>query len=178
MATAAAGETAIRYEDETGAVSLTTAAELDLKRAARALPEWRRQHPGGFARPNVADARGWAWGTTHVPHDRLVDLDRLWVAAFDPVERWIVARPMRGVDLGSVRRLLTEPLGSPRELGSGAAEEPPEQGSCHSEAVRVADTVRSHACCLGVSLVGSLLQATAGGFGAVSRRLLNRSWAW
>lgn len=185
MAPKGSRETAIRYVDEAGEVSFTTAADLDLKRAARAAPEWRRHDSTWSPRPDVADSRGWAWGAAHLPHDRRVDPGRLWVAAFDPVERWIVARPIRGLDLGAVRRLVGEtrafthehPETSGSEPATGHASSRP--FSCPTETIRGTENVRGNHCVLGVAWVGSLLHATAGGLEAVSRKLLNSSgWAW
>lgn len=177
--------TTIRYVDETGDVSLTTAADLDLKRAARAAPEWRRHGATRSPRPDGAESRGWTWGAPHLPHDRLVDPGRLWVAAFDPVERWIVARPLRGLDLGAVRRLVGETGSSAREhvAPAGASEPAAHQLAralpCPTEVARVSGTVRLNPCQLGVAWVGSLLHATADGLEAVSRKLLKpSSWAW
>ena len=185
MAVGGPRDTAIRYVDEAGEVSLTTAADLDLKRAARAAPQWRRLGSTRAPRPGVADSRGWTWGAAHLPHDHLVAPGRLWVAAFDPVERWIIARPMRGLDLGVVRRLVGESGSSAREhSASAAATEPAVQQlaravPCPTEVVRVSEAVRRSPCHLGVAWVGSLLHATADGLEAVSRRLLKPSgWAW
>lgn len=177
MTAGAACDPSIRYVDEEGEVTLTTAAEVDLRRAARAVPAWRRHgsaHPLG---PEAAGSRGWIWGAAHLPHDRHLDLDRLWVAAFDPVERWIVARPIRGLDLAAVRRLVSEPSPIPGELSDPShatrlSRNVPRAG----DLARIADVVLTQPCQLGVSLVGSLLHVTAGGLGAARRRLLN-SWA-
>ncbi|MBK7722838.1 MAG: hypothetical protein IPI32_11625 [Austwickia sp.] len=182
----------VRYVDESGAVTVTTNEAIDLQRAVRSTPGSRHLPREGHRpqqRQDYAQAPGGHWWTAlagALPHDRHVDVDRLWVAAFDPVDRWIIARPLRGRGGSSRSAAPAGMLGWP-DGDRGAPQQPARAGghgaqegsACCPELATVADSVRGHAHTIGVGWVGSLVHAAAGGLGAVGRQLLKRSGlAW
>lgn len=84
--------TEVRYVDAAGVDVSTTVAAVDVDRLTRALPIRRfGSHRGQRHRP------GLFWSVTtggHVPYESRLELDRLWLADFDPAVTWIAARPM------------------------------------------------------------------------------------
>lgn len=110
-------DTEVRYVDVDGEVVTTSLRQLDLQRASTALPvRQRRSH----ARQRHYSGRFWSATTRgHVPYESRLELDRLWVADFDPGVLWIASQPMWfvGFDEGVARRhapdlLLTDERGS------------------------------------------------------------------
>ena len=97
-------DTEIRYVDADGEMVTTSLRQLDLGRAATALPVRRVK---SHARQHHYSGRFWAATTAgHVPYESRLELDRLWLADFEPGVRWIAAQPMWfvGLDEGAVRR--------------------------------------------------------------------------
>ena len=92
MGTQGLHSTEVRYVDAAGVEVSTTVDAVDLDRLARALPVRRfGSHRGQRHRP------GLFWSATtggHVPYERRLELDRLWLADFDPAVTWIAAQPM------------------------------------------------------------------------------------
>lgn len=96
-------DTEVRYVSAGGEDVCTSLGELDGDRAVHGLPVrtiWsfagQRHYPGLF------------WSTTtrrHVWYESLLELDRLWLADFDPDVAWIASQTMwlSGMD-GSTRR--------------------------------------------------------------------------
>ncbi|MDO5740614.1 MAG: TnsA-like heteromeric transposase endonuclease subunit [Ornithinimicrobium sp.] len=110
-------DTEVRYVAADGEAVTTSLRLLDLERASTALPVRRlRSH----ARQRHYCGRFWSATTGgHVPYESRLELDRLWLADFDPDVRWIAAQPMwfAGPDDGTTRRhapdlLLTDQRGS------------------------------------------------------------------
>lgn len=166
MGAAATRDSKVRYVDESGAVEVITTEALDLKRAARSMPP-RRIPPGAWT-PQDPSPHWWTAMAGAVPHGRLGNPDRLWVAVFDPVERWFVARPLRSLHGGPGPEMTVH---SSRVADRPSlANEPLVRVAC-SGLGGVAESVRGHAFCLGTSWVGSLVHAAAGGLGALGRRV-------
>lgn len=95
----------------------TSLRQLDLERAATALPVRRLK---SHARQRHYSGRFWSATTAgHVPYESRLELDRLWLADFEPGVHWIAAQPMwfAGQDGEVLRRhapdlLLTDQRGS------------------------------------------------------------------
>lgn len=110
-------DTEVRYVAADGEMVTTSLRQLDLGRAATALPVRRVK---SHARQHHYSGRFWSSTTAgHVPYESRLELDRLWLADFDPGVRWIAAQPMWfvGFDEGVARRhapdlLLTDQRGS------------------------------------------------------------------
>lgn len=110
-------DTEVRYVDVDGEVVTTSLRQLDLQRASTALPVRRLK---SHARQRHYSGRFWSATTVgHIPYESRLELDRLWLADFDPNVRWIAAQPMWfvGSDEGVMRRhapdlLLTDRRGS------------------------------------------------------------------
>ena len=97
-------DTEVRYVDGDGEVVTTSLRQLDLERAATALPVRRLK---SHARQHHYSGRFWSATTGgHVPYESRLELDRLWLADFEPGVRWIAAQPMWfiGSDEGVTRR--------------------------------------------------------------------------
>lgn len=108
--------TKLEYLSEEGTLVETTVGAVDQHRLSRALPiHETRTHR------NQRHYSGLFWSSTtqaHVPYESLLELDRLWMADFDPLVSWISAQPMwlRGRDDDHLREhapdfLLTGPRG-------------------------------------------------------------------
>lgn len=109
-------DTKLEYLCEEGLPVATTVRLVDEARLSRARPirvcrsfARQRHYPGLFW---SATTRG------HVPYESRLELDRLWIADYDPEVVWIVGQPMwlRGQDGDTVRKhvpdfLLTDPAG-------------------------------------------------------------------
>lgn len=104
MGAAGLMDTEVRYVDADGVHVDTTVAAVDATRLMTALPVRRiRSHAGQRHRP------GLFWSATtrgHVPYESRLELDRLWLADFDPAVSWIAAQPMllSGRDRDRLRR--------------------------------------------------------------------------
>jgi len=97
-------DTEVRYVDADGMHVDTSVAAVDAARLMTALPVRRiRSRAGQRHRP------GLFWSATtrgHVPYESRLELDRLWLADFDPAVSWIAAQPMllSGRDRDRLRR--------------------------------------------------------------------------
>ena len=84
--------TEVRYLSAQDGAVLTTLGALDIERVAAGLPVRRvRGHAGD------RHYCGWFWSATncgHVSYESRLELDRLWLADFDPEVRRIAAQPM------------------------------------------------------------------------------------
>lgn len=108
--------TKLEYLSEEGALVETTVGAADQHRLSRARPI---REPRTYR--NQRHYSGLFWSSTtrgHVPYESLLELDRLWMADFDPHVSWISAQPMwlRGRDGDQLRQhvpdfLLTGPQG-------------------------------------------------------------------
>lgn len=96
--------TEVRYLSDQGSAVVTTLGAVDIERVAAGLPVRQvRSHAGD------RHYCGWFWSATncgHVSYESRLELDRLWLADFDPEVRRISAQPMWlcGRDGGAVRR--------------------------------------------------------------------------
>lgn len=94
----------VRYLAEDGSDVGTTLGALDVDRVCRALPV--RRIPSYTGQRHYA---GLFWSAStggHVPYESRLELDRLWLADFDPQVSWIAAQPLwlAGRDGDAVRR--------------------------------------------------------------------------
>ena len=84
--------TELRCVDAAGVEVSTAIGAVDVDRLARALPVRRfGSHLGQRHRP------GLFWSATtggRVPYESRLELDRLWLADFDPAVTWIASQPM------------------------------------------------------------------------------------
>lgn len=107
--------TEVHYVSASGQHVETTLGEVDGSRLSRALPVRRpRSHAG------ARHYSGLFWSATtqgHVPFESRLELDRLWLADFDPDVTWIAAQPMWlvGIDGDAVRRHAPDLLLSQRD---------------------------------------------------------------
>ena len=85
-------DTEVHYVDADGEVVMTSLRQLDLKRVSTALPVRRLK---SHARQRHYSGLFWSATTgAHVPYESRLELDRLWLADFDPDVHWIAAQPM------------------------------------------------------------------------------------
>ena len=92
MAAGGAIDVEVRYVDADGEPVVTSLRELDARRVVRGRPVRKilsrvgqRHYPGLF------------WSATtggHVPYESRLELDRLWLADFDPTVTWFAAQPL------------------------------------------------------------------------------------
>ncbi|MGP5838827.1 TnsA-like heteromeric transposase endonuclease subunit [Brachybacterium alimentarium] len=97
-------DTELRYlaEDETSVT--TSVRSVDKDRLSHALPV---RTPRSYAGQRHYSGLFWSATTRgHVPYESRLELDRLWLADFDPEIVWIAAQPMwlRGRDGNTLRR--------------------------------------------------------------------------
>lgn len=105
----------VHYVEASGRHVETTLGEVDPASLARALPV---RHPR--SRAGQRHYSGLFWSATtrgHVPYESRLELDRLWLADFDPDVVWIAAQPMWlvGHDAGEIRRHVPDLLLTKRD---------------------------------------------------------------
>lgn len=126
--------TEVRYVDAAGVEVSTTVGAVDVDRLARALPVRRfGSHRGQRHRS------GLFWSATtrgHVPYESRLELDRLWLADFDPAVTWIAAQPMwlSGRQEGCLHRHVPDFLLTRRGLPPLIVDVKPEEFAARPEA--------------------------------------------
>ncbi|TGD36783.1 TnsA-like heteromeric transposase endonuclease subunit [Brevibacterium aurantiacum] len=116
MATKTLFDTELMYLTEEGTSVATTVGAVDMTQLSRGLPV---RSPRSYARQRHYPGLFWSATTGgHIPYESRLELDRLWVADFDPRVAWISGQPMwlSGRDGNAIRRhvpdfLLTAPDG-------------------------------------------------------------------
>lgn len=92
MRTKSSSRAELKYIAEDGTPVTTTVQSADAARLSRALPvRGTRSYAG------QRHYSGLFWSATtsgHVRYESLLELDRLWLADFDPEVAWIAAQPM------------------------------------------------------------------------------------
>ena len=92
MRTKGSSRAELKYIAEDGTPVTTTVQSADAARLSRALPvRGTRSYTG------QRHYSGLFWSATtsgHVRYESLLELDRLWLADFDPEVAWIAAQPM------------------------------------------------------------------------------------
>lgn len=109
--------TEVRYVDADGQEVVTALRKVDPARLARALPVRRT-----LSRAGQRHYSGLFWSATtrgHVPYESRLELDRLWLADFDPDVTWVAAQPLwfAGRDGDKVRRHAPDLLLTTRDGG-------------------------------------------------------------
>lgn len=97
-------DTELRYLAEDRTSVTTSVRSVDMDRLSHALPV---RTPRSYAGQRHYSGLFWSATTRgHVPYESRLELDRLWLADFDPKIVWIAAQPMwlRGRDGNALRR--------------------------------------------------------------------------